>query len=59
MPCCLYDNTQLIHDDNYDEDVGEYMITIYKCGHCPKCGRDYKWKEEFTFFRLIDLTLDD
>lgn len=51
MPECLECKTELEFDDTVDTYEGVVDIVMEVHGHCPQCGKLYKWKD---IYRHID-----
>lgn len=48
-PNCPYCKVELDFDDHYDMyDDGDTII-CRAIGHCPKCGKHFKWEDLYTF----------
>lgn len=45
-PICGY---KLIEDDSYDISIDISECCVYIVGHCENCGKEYKWKNIFSF----------
>lgn len=55
MPECKYCNVELELDDTIDEDADESEVAMKEVGHCPKCGKDYKWFDIYKYSHYRDL----
>ena len=55
MPECKYCNVELEFDDTVDQYSDADIVIFYEVGHCPKCGKDYKWKDKYKFSDFEDL----
>lgn len=56
---CPYCNCDLFVDDGFGlEFYGGKNISHY-VGHCPECGKNFRWKEIYLFDRIEDLVEDD
>lgn len=42
MPKCKC-GEELEFDNDIDLWIDEDTVAIVSCGHCPKCGKKYKW----------------
>lgn len=48
-PKCLYCNVELDNFDHYDCYDTDNITVYYTAGRCPKCGKNYKWEEIYTY----------
>ena len=56
MPKCLECKVELEFDDTVDTWTdGEDNVIIKIYGHCPKCGKLYKWKDVYQYVEFQDL----
>lgn len=55
MPNCLECKTELEFDDTIDMWADEEAVEMKNCGHCPKCGKLYKWKGIYNYVNFQDL----
>lgn len=55
-PHCDYD---LFIDDCIDNEYDSGKNISYWVGHCPECGKNFRWKEIYLFDRIEDLVEDD
>lgn len=55
MPECKICGTELEFDDTTDQYSDADIVIFYELGHCPKCGKDYKWKDKYNFSHYEDL----
>lgn len=55
---CPHCDCDLFVDDYYDNDNESYRggeaIACWT-GHCPECGKNFKWKEVYLFDRIEEL----
>ena len=49
MAKCLSCGNELVFDETYDEYVDSTEVILYEEGHCPECGKQYKWKDVYNF----------
>ena len=55
MPNCLECGTELEYHDSIDTEFDGSVIVLHEVGHCPKCGKDYKWRSYYEFDRFDDV----
>lgn len=55
MPECTACGTELEFDNTYDQYSDSDIVIFYEVGHCPKCGKIFKWKDEYCFEKFTDL----
>lgn len=55
MPKCKHCGTELEFDDTYDQYCDADIVCLYEVGHCPNCGKEYKWKDYYKFSDYEDL----
>jgi uncharacterized protein with PIN domain len=55
MPECLECKTELEFDDTVDIYADSDIVIFYEVGHCPKCGKEYKWRDVYNFSHFEDL----
>lgn len=55
MPECLECKVELEFDDTVDTYADGDIVIFYEIGHCPKCGKKYKWKDVYNFSHFEDL----
>lgn len=55
MPECKYCNVELEFDDTIDEYADDTIVKMKELGHCPKCGKDYKWFDVYKYSYFEDL----
>lgn len=53
---CPHCGTTLEEDDCYDTSFDGSTAVRYIVGHCPKCEREYQWKELFEYTGCDELT---
>jgi len=53
---CPHCGATLEEDDCYDTSFDGDTATRYIVGHCPKCEREYQWKEIFDYAGCDELT---
>ena len=54
MPKCeCGEELEFDRDDFFDGDSDIILMLVY--GHCPKCGKEYKWKDEYILADFSDL----
>lgn len=54
MPKCTCGKELEFDRDEFYE--GDCDIILYQAyGHCPKCGKHYKWKDEYILTDFNDL----
>jgi hypothetical protein len=60
MPECLECKIELECDDTVDMCVGEEFVEMKNIGHCPKCGKKYRWKKDmYTYSPFKNLEEED
>ena len=52
---CPHCNCDLFIDDCIDHGYDNRKIISHWVGHCPKCGKDFTWKEVYRFDRVEEL----
>ena len=55
MPQCPECEVELDFDDTIDEWCNGDVIELKEVGHCPKCGKEYKWKDVYNWHHFEDL----
>lgn len=55
MPKCLKCETELEFDDTVDTWVDEEIVEMKNIGHCPECGKKYKWRDFYRYTEFQDL----
>ena len=55
MPQCPECEVELDFDDTIDEWCNGDVIELKKVGHCPNCGKEYKWKDVYSWYYFEDL----
>ena len=55
MPECTKCGTELEYDATYDQESDSEEVILYEVGHCPKCGKKYKWRDEYHFSHFTNL----
>lgn len=55
MPKCKYCKVELEFEDTIDMWADEEVVEMKNCGHCPKCGKLYKWKGIYNYVNFQDL----
>ena len=55
MPECLKCKVELEFDDTVDTWANADYVEMKNIGHCPKCGKLYKWKDIYHFTEFEDL----
>lgn len=55
MPECPICKEELEFVDNFDFWVDGDIIEMKSLGKCPKCGKEYKWKDLYTYSHFTDL----
>ena len=58
MPNCLVCGTELEFSDTIDTECDGSVITLYETGYCPKCGKEYRWKDYYEFDRFDNLEME-
>ena len=54
MPkCTCGEELEFDNDEFFDGDCGILFYKVY--GHCPKCRKHYKWKDEYILTEYYDL----
>ena len=56
---CTKCGTDLEFDDTVDTYSDSIIVIFYEVGHCPKCGKKYKWKDVYNFSYFEDLEEED
>ena len=55
MPMCGICNTDLWFDDTVDQWSDEDVVEMKNIGHCPKCGKKYRWRDIYKYSHYEDL----
>jgi predicted RNA-binding Zn-ribbon protein involved in translation (DUF1610 family) len=55
MPECTVCGTELEFDNTCDQYSDADIVIFYEEGHCPKCGKKFKWRDEYHFETFTDL----
>lgn len=58
MPECLVCKIILEYDDlvAYGTDgIEEEIVIMHNIGHCPKCGKKYRWKDIYKYSHSEDV----
>lgn len=55
MPECLECKTELEFDDTVDTWADEEAVVMKNHGHCPQCGKTYKWKDIYRYTEFEEL----
>lgn len=55
MPECTKCGTELEFDKTVYYWGDEEEIEILNSGHCPKCGKKFKWKDVYKYLYFKDL----
>ena len=55
MPECLECKIELEFDDTVDTWADESIVEMKNIGHCPKCGKKYKWRDIYEYSHFKDL----
>ena len=58
MPECLVCGTELEFDDTIDEYADDTTVRMKELGHCPKCGKHYRWFDVYKYSHFEDLEGD-
>lgn len=58
MPDCLNCGTELEFDESLDQYTDNDDVILYEIGHCPCCGKSFKWKDNYKFTKYSDLEED-
>lgn len=58
-PNCPYCKVELDFDDHYDMYDDGGTIICRAIGHCPKCGKRFKWEDLYTFCGFQDFVEDE
>ena len=58
MPKCICsEDLEFDRDEFFDGDTDIILMRSY--GHCPKCKKQYKWKDEYILTDFSDLEIDE
>ena len=49
MPMCPVCETEIEYDDFMFDDCDGDAVYFKSRGHCPKCGREYRWYDSYHF----------
>lgn len=55
MPECTKCGCELEFDDTVDQWSDANVVEFKEYGHCPKCGKSYKWRDFYIFSHFEDL----
>lgn len=58
MADCLNCGTELDFDNTVVQYTEENEIVLCETGHCPNCGKKFKWKDNYKFVNHSDLEED-
>ena len=58
MPECLNCKTEIEFDDTVDTWADESIVEMKNTEHCPKCGKQYKWRDIYEYSHFKDLEED-
>ena len=56
---CPHCDCDLFIDDCIDNEYDSGKNISSWIGHCPECGKNFRWKEIYLFDRIEDLVEDD
>lgn len=56
---CPHCDHDLFIDDSTDIEYDSGKNISYWVGHCPECGKNFRWKEIYLFDHIEDLVEDD
>ena len=53
---CPYCKEELVFIESYDIEVEEVDMVINRvAGHCPNCGREFQWEENYKYNHFSNL----
>ena len=52
---CPYCDCDLYTDDCFDIEYDSGENISHWVGHCPECGKDFRWEEVYLFDRVENL----
>ena len=55
MPECEVCKVDLDLDDDAYTWADEEVVEVKNKGHCPKCGKKYKWRDIYKYSHFDDL----
>ncbi len=55
MPICGICEVDLEFDNTLDMWADEDLVEMKNVGHCPKCGKKYKWRDIYEYSHYTDL----
>lgn len=55
MPICKVCDLDIWFDDTIDQWSDEDIVEMKNIGHCPKCGKKYKWRDIYQYSYYTDL----
>lgn len=56
---CPHCECDLFIDDCFDIEYDSGKNISHLAGHCPECGKNFRWKEVYLFDRIEDLVEDN
>ena len=55
-PWCNYCEDSMLDYDVFELEDCDGDVTYFHCeGHCPQCGRTYRWTEHYIFDRIYNV----
>ena len=55
MAYCAECGVKLVYDDTSPLRIEDGEVKDVNLGHCPKCGKTYRWKEIYAVDRVEDM----
>lgn len=53
---CPYCKEELVFVESYDIEVEDVDMVINRVtGHCPNCGREFQWEENYKYSHFSNL----
>lgn len=52
---CIKCGTELKFDETVEIQVDASEAVLKELGHCPKCGKKYKWLDVYVYSDFINL----
>ena len=49
MPMCSVCETEIEYTEFVFDDCDGDAVWFKSLGHCPKCGREYRWYDKYNF----------
>ena len=55
MAYCAECGVKLVYDDTSPLRIEDGEVKDVNLGHCPECGKTYRWKEVYAVDRVEDI----